>query len=269
MTPISLRTSTLSDQEERALVSRWKHSCDLDARDHLVRAHLKYVALIARRYRGYRVPLDELVAEGSFGMVHALSKFDPTRGGRFLTYAKHWIRSYIVDYILRSRSLVRSCGGVFSSRMFFKVRRESSRVSNLVGHSDDATELLAARLGVSPERAAWIVSRADSPDVSLDASVHRGTDLTLLDLLPCVKDNDGPPHSDESRTRAVRAALCGLDVRERYIVEKRLMADAEEALSLAAIGRFFGISRERTRQLEERAKRKLRHRVLELCGPPD
>ena len=133
----------LTREDELELCKQWQNHADTKARDKLVRCHLRYVVAIALKYRRYGLPLSELIAEGNFGIVHALSKFEPDRGNRFVTYAAYWIRAYILNYIIRSWSLVGVGSGALRSKMFFKLRREKVRISNLVGEGEQADEMLA------------------------------------------------------------------------------------------------------------------------------
>ncbi len=258
----------LQREEEHDLTVRWLEQRDLSARQAVVEAHLRYVVAIALRYRRYGMPLSELIAEGNFGVVHALDKFDPTKGTRFVTYAAYWIRAYVLNHIIRSWSLVGVGSGALRSKMFFKLRRERVRITNLVGEGDEADELLAKALDMPKNKVVSMVRRLEARDVSLDARLFDDSGATLADTLV---SND---QSQEQRVGdhelgghlrdAVRDAIAELDQRERYIVEKRLMADTEEELSLAEIGRRLGVSRERARQLEARAKRKLKSRIGDL-----
>jgi RNA polymerase sigma-32 factor len=113
----------LSREEEMDLAKAWSERGDEEAADKLVRAHLRYVVAIALKYRRYGVPLSELIAEGNFGVVHALKKFQPDRGNRFVTYAAYWIRAYVLNYVIRSWSLVGAGSGALRSKMFFRLRR--------------------------------------------------------------------------------------------------------------------------------------------------
>jgi RNA polymerase sigma-32 factor len=256
----------LDREEEAALARSWRERGDQHAADKLVRAHLRYVVAIALKYRRYGVPLGELVAEGNFGVVHALKKYEPERGNRFVTYAAYWIRAYILNYIIRSWSLVGAGSGALRSKMFFKLRREKVRVTNLVGEGEEANELLAARLNLSPDQVQMMLRRLEARDVSLDAKVFDDAATTLVDTLSA-QNQDQEQELAVTDTRgvlkaAVRSAMENLDTRERFIVEKRLMADPEDELSLAELGRRLGVSRERARQLEARAKRKLKTRLV-------
>ena len=258
----------LSREEEAALVDRWTASRDLTARQLLLESHLRYVVAIALRYRRYGIPVSELIAEGNFGVLHALDKFEVGRGTRFVTYAAYWIRAYALNHIIRSWSLVGVGSGALRSKMFFKLRRERVRISNLVGEGDQADTMLAERLNLPVAKVTSMVRRLESRDLSLDTRPHADSTLTLLDSLVATdasqEEKVGDLEIGARMQGVVRTAIEVLDERERYIVEKRLMADAEDELSLAEIGRQLGVSRERARQLEARAKRKLRSRIAEL-----
>ena len=258
----------LTREREHELTTRWLADKDEAAREELTRAHLRYVVAIAFKYHRYGLPLSELVAEGNFGLVHALQKFDTTRGTRLVTYASFWIKAYVLNYIIRSWSMVGGGSGALRSKMFFKLRRERVRIANLVGEGEQADELLAKALNLPQAKVAAMVRSLDARDVSLDAHVFGDSATTLGDTLV-----DGEQSQEDGLVRsevggyvrdAVSEALGGLDPRERYIVEKRLMADNDEELSLADIGRDLGVSRERARQLEARAKKKLKTRITEL-----
>lgn len=263
----------ISREEEGALMKRWGETRDESARSAIVRSHLRYVVAIALRYRRYGLPISELIAEGNFGIVHALEKFEPSRGTRFVTYAAYWIRAYVLNHIIRSWSLVGVGSGALRSKMFFKLRRERVRITNLVGEGDHADELLAQSLSLPKLKVVSMVRRLESRDVSLDSKVYDDSATTLADTLASseVSQEDalGANEVGSYLHEAVRSALDLLDSRERFIVEKRLMADAEEELSLAEIGRRLGVSRERARQLEARAKRKLKSRIAELSPNPN
>jgi len=258
----------LSREYEHDLVTRWLASGDTSAKDEVLAAHLRYVVAIALRYRRYGVPLEELVSEGNFGLVHALGKFEPGRGTRFVTYAAYWIRAYVLNHVIRSWSLVGVGSGALRSKMFFRLRRERVRIANLVGEGGQADSMLAETLGLPESTVMAMVRRLDARDVSLDSKPFDGSSTSLGDMLVSNdRDQEETMASSEldSHLRdAVKSAMAGLDERERYIAEKRLMADSEDELSLAEIGRRLGVSRERARQLEVRTKRKLKLRIEEL-----
>jgi RNA polymerase sigma-32 factor len=255
-------------EEELELVKQYREHGSEPARDALVRAHLRHVVAIALKYRRYGLPVADLVAEGNFGIVHALSKYEPERGTRFVTYAAYWIRAYILNYIIRSWSLVGVGSGALRSKTFFKLRRERVRITNLVGEGPEADELLAKSMNLPVEKVTAMVRRLESRDLSLDAQVWDDSATTVLDTLVAPGNDQeqqlGQRELGISVAAIVRDSLKHLDKRERYIVEKRLMADREDELSLAEIGRRLGVSRERARQLEARARRKLKGRISQI-----
>jgi RNA polymerase sigma-32 factor len=260
----------LSRENELALMQSWTQTQDESARQTIVESHLRYVVAIALKYRRYGMPIAELIAEGNFGVVHALNKFDPARGTRFVTYAAYWIRAYILNHVIRSWSLVGVGSGALRSKMFFKLRRERVRITNLVGEGDHADEMLAQALQLPKAKVVAMVRRLESHDVSLDAKVFDDSATTLADTLLAAgisqEESLGANELGHQLRDVVRTAVLTLDKRERYIVEKRLMADSEEELSLAEIGRRLGVSRERARQLEARAKRKLMSQIGNLSA---
>lgn len=260
----------LSREEEESLLERWYSHSDVRARDELVNTQLRYVVAIALKYKRYGVPVSELVAEGNFGVVHALKKFEPARGNRFVTYAAYWIRAYILNYIIRSWSLVGVGSGALRSKMFFKLRRERIRVTNLLGEGEAADDALAERLSIPKEKLGSMLRRLEARDVSLDTPLFDDSGATLIDALANTSANQEDKLIESRRgirvQSLVRDAVKDLDKRERYIVENRMMADAEDEMSLAEIGRRLGVSRERARQLEARAKRKLEARITQLSA---
>jgi RNA polymerase sigma-32 factor len=264
------RYRRLSREEEAELWRRWRDNQDEQAIDTLVRANLRYVVSIAFKYRRYGLPLAELIAEGNFGVVHALAKFDPERGNRFVTYAAYWIRTFMLTHIIRSWSLVSAGSGVFRSKVFFKLRREKVRITNLVGEGERAEEMLAERFNTSRIGIVEMMGRLESRDVSLSSTVYADGTTILMDTLVSSDINQEEAYVRSQHSRRVNpivhAALDTLDRRERIIVERRLMADPEESQSLAELGRHLNISRERARQIEVRAKNKLRRRIFELTG---
>lgn len=257
----------LSREEEIALARRWIQDGDHAAAAKLVHANLRYVVAIAITYRRYGLSLSDLIAEGNFGIVHAIRKFDPDRGTRFVTYAAYWIRAYILNYVIRSWSLVGVGSGPLRSKLFFRLRRERARIASLVGEGDEGNEMLAERFGAPAEKVLSMARRLEARDVSLDARVFDDGATTLVDTLESegASQEEALAESEEQQRlrERLRVAVESLDPRERYIVEVRMMADDDEELSLAEIGRRLGVSRERARQLESRAKKKLRARLLD------
>ncbi len=255
----------LSREEESTLAFRLRDFADDDAARRLVEANLRYVVAIALTYRRYGVRLADLVSEGNVGLMIALAKFDPTRGTRFVTYAAHWIRAYVLDHVIRTWSIVGVGAGPLRSKVFFRLRREKARILAQTHDAAEANARLAERFGTTADQMAVLAQRLEARDVSLDAKRFDDGNATLLDTLPDGDENQEDEYMQHERTRAVHAsvrqAVEKLDPRERFIVEVRMMADRPEELSLAEIGRRLGVSRERARQLEARAKEKLRRHL--------
>jgi RNA polymerase sigma-32 factor len=258
----------LGRQEEVELATAWRDHADPQAGDKLVRAHLRYVVATASKYRRYGIPLNELIAEGNFGLVHALKKFDPDRGFRFVTYAAYWIRAYVLNHIIRSWSLVGSGSGALRSKMFFRLRREKVRLANLIGDADEAEGQLAEQLNVTRPQLTSMLRRLEGRDVSLDMKVYDDAPVALVDTLVSTSEAQDQTLLEGQTQRhlktAVQTAVAKLDARERMIVERRMMAEEEDRVSLADLGRLLGVSRERARQLESRAKLKLRAQLASL-----
>lgn len=257
---VANRSPNLTRDEEIDLARRFRDSGDQRAADMLVRAHLRLVIALAVKYRHYGVGVTELVAEGNCGLVVALSKFDPERGIRFSTYAKHWIRAHMLGHVLRSHTIVSAKSGLVRSRLFFKLRRERARVTALFGEGGAADDELAQRVNLSVERVRYLLGCLDVRGVSLEAPSGRDPNKRVVDTLPSGDDPEQRYFDDQRQdaaASAVATALGALDARERFIAERRIMAAPSEELSLSEIGRTFRISRERARQLEMRAKEKL------------
>jgi RNA polymerase sigma-32 factor len=264
--PSALR---LDREREHELALRWRDHADTSAANTLVLAAQSYVIATVRQYRRYRVPEADLIAEANFGVAQALRKFDPERGIRFITYAKHWIRASILEYIVRSWSIVGGGCGVLRTNMFFKIRRERALAERLLGAGEAADEEVAARLGLTPTALAEMKRRLDERDFFLDAPIGDGSG-TWWDRFPSLDDQEQEVSYREvegSISAAIERAKRLLDPRERYIAEQRLMTHPDDAPTLAEVGRQFGISRERARQIELRTVRKLRKNIAACADP--
>ncbi|HEY8427247.1 MAG TPA: sigma-70 family RNA polymerase sigma factor [Sandaracinaceae bacterium] len=257
---------TLTREEEHELALRVKAG-DQEAADRLVEANLRFVVAMALQYRRYGIPLSELLAEGNLGLMMAVRKFDPDRGTRFVTYAGYWIRAYVLDLVVRSTTMVGAGSGPLRSKLFFRLRRERAKIANLTSDPAERLAKLAERFDVSEEKMEDMLRRLDSRDVSLSTPLHDDASATMLDALPVSDGDQEVVYLDEERRRLIEQhlgdALDGLDARERYILEKRFMGDEE--VSLASLGRELGVSRERARQLEARAKKKLKKQLEQLA----
>ena len=255
---------TLSREEEHELALRVRDS-DPDAAERLVRANLRYVVPIALGYRRYGVRIADLISEGNVGLMTALVKFDPSRGTRFVTYAAHWIRAFMLDHVIRMYSMVGVGSGPLRSKVFFRLRREKARIAARTIDPEEATRMLAERFGTTPEKITVLAQRLEQRDVSVDVKAHDEGVATMLDTMASASPSQEERFFAHERADALgaklRDAVAELDPRERYIVEVRMMAESSEELSLAEIGRRLGVSRERARQIEARAKAKLRRRL--------
>ena len=260
----------LSREDEGELARAWRDRGDQAAAAKLALANLRHVVSIAVGYRRYGIPLSELVAEGNFGVVHAIRKFDPDRGVRFVTYAAYWVRAYILNHVIQSWSLVGVGSGPLRSKMFFRLRRERARIAGMMGEGEEGDRLLAERFSAPAEKVIAMARRLEARDVSLDAKVFEDGARSLVDTLVADELDQEERFAREEEGAMLReylhVAVGELDPRERYIVETRMLADPEDELSLAEIGRRLGVSRERARQLEARAKRKLRDRLQPLAA---
>ena len=257
----------LEQQEEVALAKRWREHDDTESAHKLVTSHLRLVAKIARGYRGYGLPLADLISEGNVGLMRAVKRFDHERGFRLATYAMWWIRAAITEYVLRSWSIVKIGTVAAQKKLFFGLRKIKDRLKII-----DAGEL-------SPEQTARIAEAMDVPeeDVTImnrrflagDASLNvplTGEDATEhLDLL--VDDREDQEtllqKSEEGQLhrRMLNRALATLKDRERHIITERRLK--EEPSTLESLAKIYGISRERVRQIEVRAFEKLREAMLE------
>jgi RNA polymerase sigma-32 factor len=264
------RFQPLDRETELKLARRWHKRKDIDAANRLVQSHLKFVVKIANGYRGYGLRVSDLVEEGNIGLLEAVRRFDPSRNLRFMTYAAYWIRAYILAHVLKQWSLVGVGTGPMQSKLFFRMARERAKITSALGadaEEADIEEMLARKFGTSVERIRAMTGRLDGKDLSLDAAAYRDGSASVLDTLPDEISEGPEQHAlrlqrDHLVRERVGGLTRGLTSRERYILDRRLLAD--EADTLAEIGRKLGLSRERVRQLEERLKLKLRRALSEF-----
>ncbi len=262
-----VRRIPLLDRDEEHRLAVAAAAGDGEARAALIRANVRFVIAVALKYRRYAIRLGDLIAEGNLGLMIAAEKFDPHRGTRFVTYASYWIRAMILDLVVRSASLVGGGSGPLRSKLYFRLRRERARYEGMSLDAETRTALLARHFETTSEKIDEMLQRLDAKDVSLDQAARADAATTLLDSIP----SDEPSvearlverETMDTAHRRLHAALNELDARERYIVEQRFMR--EEEASLASIGRTLGVSRERARQLEARAKQKLRSQLQDLA----
>ena len=251
----------LTPEEELALAYRWRDRQDLEAAHKLVTSHLRLVAKIAMGYRGYGLPVSELISEGNVGMMQAVKRFDPDRGFRLATYAMWWIRAAIQEYILHSWSLVKMGTTAAQKKLFFKLRTLKGQIQ-AIDDGDMATEQVAqiARMLDVPEQEVISMNRRlAGPDHSLNAPVRMDGEGEWQDWLV----DESPSHADaiadreemSGRKALLNTALKVLNERERHILIERRLKD--NPTTLDDLSKQYQISRERVRQIEVRAFEKL------------
>jgi len=254
----------LEPQEEYMLAKRWREHEDPKAAQKLVTSHLRLVAKVAMGYRGYGLPIGEIVSEGNIGLMQAVKRFEPERGFRLATYAMWWIRASIQEYILRSWSLVKMGTTASQKKLFFNLRKAKSRIS---AYEDgdlkpENVTTIATRLGVS-EQDVIDMNRRMSGDASLNSPLREEGEGEWQDWL--VDESDDQEHiladreETDNRRLALRGALEVLNPRERRIFEARRLAD--DPVTLEELSDEFGVSRERVRQIEVRAFEKVQDAV--------
>jgi RNA polymerase sigma-32 factor len=269
------RFPMLEPQEEFMLAKSWREHGDREAAHRLVTSHLRLVAKIAMGYRGYGLPIAEIVSEGNVGLMQAVKRFEPDKGFRLATYAMWWIRASIQEYILRSWSLVKMGTTANQKKLFFNLRKAKSKISAFEEGDlhPDQVKLIANRLHVT-EQDVVDMNRRLGGDTSLNTPIHdEGDSGDWQDWLV-----DGAPSQErvlleneelDNRRQALGEALSVLNDREGRIFAARRLA--EKPSTLEALAEEFGVSRERVRQIEVRAFEKVmkgvRHRVAAMEQP--
>ena len=251
----------LEPNEEYMLAKRWREHGDSGAAHRLVTSHLRLVAKIAMGYRGYGLPLGELISEGNVGMMQAVKRFDPERGFRLATYAMWWIRASIQEYILHSWSLVKIGTTAAQKKLFFNLRKLKGQMKAIEEGdlSPEKVKLIATRLGVPEDDVVQMNRRMAAPDQSLNAPVRMDGDAEWQDWLVDDRDNQETKFGDTQeltqRRSMLLAALKTLSPRERHIITQRRLLD--EPKTLEDLSKEYNVSRERVRQIEVRAFEKL------------
>lgn len=256
----------LEPEQEFMLAKRWREHGDRDAAHQLVTSHLRLVAKIAMGYRGYGLPIGEVISEGNVGLMQAVKRFDPDKGFRLATYAMWWIRASIQEYILRSWSLVKMGTTAAQKRLFFNLRKAKSKISALEDGDlkPDQVKQIASRLGVS-EQEVEEMNRRLAGDASLNAPIRTDSESGewqdwLVDDEDSQETRLAESEEMENRRTALEGALGVLNERERRIFEARRLAD--EPVTLEQLAEEFGVSRERVRQIEVRAFEKVQEAVV-------
>jgi RNA polymerase sigma-32 factor len=251
----------LDPEEELRLAKRWRDHKDQRAADRLVTSHLRLVVKIAVGFRGYGLPLSDLVAEGNVGMVRAVNGFDPDRGFRLATYAVWWIRAAIQEHILHSWSLVKIGTTATQRKLFFRLRRAKDRIKAIEQGdlSPEQAERIAELLDVPADEVIVMNRRLAEPDGSLNAPLKTGGEGQwqdwLVDDRPSQEAQFAEHEELSERRRLLDKALATLNERERHILVERHLA--EEPPTLDVLGKAYAISPERVRQIEVVAYRKL------------
>ena len=263
------RFAMLERDQEYSLAKRWREHGDRDAANQLVTSHLRLAAKVAMGYRGYGLPVSEIISEGNVGLMQALNRFEPEKGFRFATYAIWWIRASIQDYILRSWSLVKIGTTVNQKRLFFKLRSAKSKIAAFESGDlhPDQVALIAKDLDVTDQDVVDMNRRLGG-DKSINAPLREDGETGewqdhLVDQSPSPEAIVVEQDEKDHRHQALIAAIDVLDDRERRIFEARHLAD--EPLTLEDLAEKFNVSRERIRQIEARAFEKVRKAARNLA----
>ena len=259
------RFPMLEPQEEYMLARSWREHGDREAAHKLVTSHLRLVAKLAMGYRGYGLPISEVISEGNVGLMQAVKRFEPEKGFRLATYAMWWIKAAIQEYILRSWSLVKMGTTANQKKLFFNLRKAKSKISALEEGDmrPDQVQLIAKRLGVT-EQDVVDMNRRLGGDASLNAPIRDDGESGewqdwLVDTAPSQERVLAESEESDNRHQALVSALDVLNERERRIFEARRLAD--DPITLEELAAEFNVSRERVRQIEVRAFEKVQKAV--------
>ncbi len=252
----------LARDEEFMLAKAWKEHQDSDAAHRMVTSHLRLVAKIAMGYRGYGLPIGEVISEGNVGLMQAVKKFEPDKGFRLATYAMWWIRASIQEYILRTWSQVKMGTTAAQKKLFFNLRKAKSQIAAFQEGDllPDQVTTIATKLGVLESEVVSMNRRLSGPDASLNAPVRGDSEAEWQDWLADenqVSQETAFAESEEKTQRMglLGEAMTGLTERERHIITERRLKD--DPTTLETLASQYGVSRERVRQIEVRAFDKL------------
>lgn len=268
----AMNAPLLSREEEVELAKAWVEERDERAMHKIVRAHARLVVSLASKFRGYGLPSADLIQEGYLGLLQAAERFDPGREVRFSTYAVWWIRAAIQDYILRNWSVVRVGTTTSEKSLFFNLRRLRAKIAEAsAGYmSPEAVGSIAKELKVKRQQVERMEVRLSVPDQSMNVPVGEEGDMEVQDML--VDQRPGPEEvvtdlrDNQTRARWLSRALRKLPQREEMIIRQRHLV--EDSVTLEDLGKELGISKERVRQLEQRALKTLRKLIVEEAGTP-
>ncbi len=252
----------LARDEEFMLAKAWKEHQDADAAHKMVTSHLRLVAKIAMGYRGYGLPIGEVISEGNVGLMQAVKKFEPDKGFRLATYAMWWIRASIQEYILRTWSQVKMGTTAAQKKLFFNLRKAKSQIAAFQEGDllPDQVTTIATKLGVLESEVISMNRRLSGPDASLNAPVRGDSEAEWQDWLADENQVSQETAFAETEEKSLRMglledAMSGLTDRERHIITERRLKD--EPTTLETLATEYGVSRERVRQIEVRAFDKL------------
>ena len=253
----------LSAEEEQSLGERLFYQQDLDAARSLVLAHLRFVVHIARSYTGYGLPLGDLVQEGNVGLMKAVKRFDPTKGVRLVSFAVHWIKAEIHEYVIRNWRIVKVATTKAQRKLFFNLRSKKKELGQLTA---DEAQRVADDLGVTTEQVKEMEGRLGAWDASFDGPSADDEDSPVPSPAHYLHSDNSDPadllaeqdHQERS-SRQLGSALMALDDRSRDILERRWLAD--QKATLQDLADEYGVSAERIRQLENNAIKKLRNAI--------
>jgi len=255
----------LEQNQEYMLAKSWREHDDIDAAHQLVTSHLRLVAKIAMGYRGYGLPISELISEGNVGMMQAVKRFDPERGFRLATYAMWWIRAAIQEYILHSWSLVKMGTTAAQKKLFFNLRKLKGQMQAIEEGdlSPEQVQHIAERLAVPEDDVVQMNRRLAAPDHSLNAPLRVDGDGEWQDWLVDESESQEETYAKTEelgkRRALLTSAMTTLNERERHILEERRLR--ESPTTLEELSQEYGISRERVRQIEVRAFEKLQKAI--------
>ena len=259
----------LEKGEEFMLAKRWQAHEDSDAAEKMVTSHLRLVAKIAMGYRGYGLPMAEVISEGNVGLMQAVKKFDPDKGFRLATYAMWWIRAAIQEYILRSWSLVKLGTTAAQKKLFFNLRRIKGEIAALEEGDlkPDQVKEIAERLNVSEKDVISMNGRMSASDASLNVPMGQDGDMEWQDWLSDDEPNQAQDYANrqefDARMELLTAAMEDLNERERHILTERRLSD--EPKTLEDLSQVYNVSRERIRQIEVRAFEKLQKAMQRMA----
>ena len=249
----------LTREEEFKLAVKYRKYNEIEAAQHLITSNLRFVVKVAFEYKSYGVKLQDLIQEGNIGLMMAVKKFNPYKGYRFISYAIWWIRAYMQNFIIKTWSLVKIGTTQAQKKLFYKIGKVRKALES-AGADEKKYERLARDLDVAKEDIIEMEQRMSSRDLSLDTPFDEGQELTHLELLreDSLNQEEAIAQEEEKkiREREVQNAMKRLNEKEVYVIKNRIMA--EEPLTLQEIGDHLKLSRERVRQIESEALKKLR-----------